>query len=876
MDETLKKIISAVDEVMENTALLDNIKSEAELEQVMPVLLASLGKYAQADRSYIFELKPGSEDVLHVTHIWCAEGISPTYTEMQDIPLASVPNWFSTLNNDGMIVSYNCDSDKNKWPEEHALFEGQGVESIILIPLVSGGAVTGYMGIDNPDPDCVELTVSLLKGISGHVSGLKENLHMMKMLEENQISLQQNIQELNKEKMVLDALSVDYTSIYYCDLMNDTFIPIKCEEYNNASNAVKEFAEQSRSYSLCIKYYYENFVIKESAPDFLEKLDAEHLKEHLRRNKRFAYKYRVHPNKAGQQYFEVQIARLPGENGFKAIMGYRYIDDLVAEQEKLQTRMENALSEATLNNEIIGSISKIYWLIYRIDLVEKTYEEISAADETHRLTGKKGYIADILQSMLDTIVSDEYQPMMREFWDISTLSERLKDTDSVVIEYKTRTGSWNMARLISKKRDSAGNILNALYVVRKIDQEKQKENEYKQQLMESAEDARRANMAKTDFLRRMSHDIRTPINGIQGMIAIAEHFPDDVEKQKECREKVKEASGFLLNLVNNILDMNKLESGAIELEHKSFDLLDTLKEVNSIAEMNADLNGLTVSIDNQNISHRHLLGSPLHLRQILQNIDGNAVKYNREGGSIAFSAKEIACANNMATYKFVCSDTGRGMSKEFLDHAFEPFAQEDTSARTAYMGTGLGLAIAKQLVEMMGGTIEVESEQNVGTTFTMTIPFEIDTSYREENAVNHTIPEEDISGVKVLLVEDNELNMEIAKFILENAGMEVTTASNGKEAVEIYAASGENQFDLILMDVMMPVMNGLDAARIIRSMQRMDAKKIPIFAMTANAFADDIEASRKAGMNEHLSKPLDEAKMIRMIKRYVAQGDSGR
>ena len=387
--------------------------------------------------------------------------------------------------------------------------------------------------------------------------------------------------------------------------------------------------------------------------------------------------------------------------------------------------------------------------------------------------------------------------------------------------------------------------------------------------MEAAEDARRANIAKTDFLRRMSHDIRTPINGILGMIAIAEHFPNDCKKQGECREKVKEAAGFLLDLVNNILDMNKLESGAIVLEHESFDLMEVLQEINNIVEMNAGLKRVKVSVDYNQIRHRYLIGSPLHLKQILQNIEGNAVKYNREGGSIFCTVSETACENNIVTYKFVCSDTGRGMSTEFLSHAFEPFAQEDNSARTAYMGTGLGLPIAKQLVEMMGGTIQVESEQNIGTTFTVLLPFEIDTAYENGETFQKSVPEGDISGVKVLLVEDNELNMEIAKFLLEHAGIKVTTAFNGKEAVDIFASSEENQFDLILMDVMMPVMDGLTATRKIRAMNRKDAGKIPIFAMTANAFSDDIEESRKAGMNEHLSKPLDEKKMMSMIRRYV-------
>ena len=682
-------------------------------------------------------------------------------------------------------------------------------------------------------------------------------------------SYEQTIEELRKEKAVLEALCVDYTSIYYCDLMNDSFIPIKCAEYNNASAAIKRVAEQSQSYSASIQYYYDHFVIKESAPDFLEKLSVEHLKKHLSQNQRFAYRYRVNPNKRGQQYFEVQVVRLMEEDGFKVIMGYRYSDDLVAEQERLQTELENALAEARLNNEIIGCISQLYWLIYRIDLQKETYEEISASDETHRLTGRKGYISDILQFMLEKIAADEYRPMMREFWNVSNLADRLQDTDSIAIEYRTRAGSWNLARLIAQQRDAKGHAISALYVVRKIDQEKKKELEYKQRLMEAAEEARRANVAKTDFLRRMSHDIRTPINGIQGMITIAEHFPEDLEKQTECREKIKEATGFLLDLVNNILDMNKLESGKIVLEHQPFDLLEVLERINDIARMNAASHGITVKVDHSGIHHRHLIGSPLHLKQILQNIDGNAIKYNREGGSISCAAHELRCVDGRVYYQFVCSDTGRGMSKEFLTHAFEPFAQEDSSARTSYMGTGLGLAIVKQLTEMMGGTIEVESEQHVGTTFKVTLPFELDTEYPKHVQVAAPESEADFSGRRVLLVEDNALNQEIARFMLENAGMKVTTAENGKEAVEIFQDSNAYDFDLILMDVMMPVMDGLTATRTIRALPRADAQTIPIFAMTANAFTDDIEESHKAGMNEHLSKPLDAEKLLATIQRYV-------
>ena len=863
--------LEAVDEMLNSITALDKVDSEEGLNECIPALLASMGKYSLSERAYVFAWASEEHQVLRMTNEWCAEGIAPTIGQMQAVKMSDMPHWAPRLNRGDAIVSMNWEAEKQNTPEEYAMFDGQGIHSLIVIPIFACKRLNGYIGFDNPEHSTSELSVRLLSSMGAYIGGVKENLFMMAELAEKQRSLQNSLQQLKSEKNILDALSIDYTSVYYCDLAADTMITLKRGDYTNSAVAEKKLTDGLQSYSFRIKYYFENFVIQESAPDFLHKLSAEYLKEYLSNNKRFAYRFRAKPNPAGLQFFEVQIVRLAGEQGFKTVMGYRYIDDIIAEQESQKIRLENALAEATLNSEIVDSISKIYWLIYRMDLVDGIYEEISAGHELHRLTGRSGRIAEFFDEMCRTIVAEEHRQMMRHFLNPATLAGRLQDTESIAMEYHTVSGSWHLARFIVKRRDDTGRVTNVLYAVRIIDKQKQVEIEYRQKLLATAEDARRANIAKTDFLRRMSHDIRTPINGIQGMLAIAEHYQNDSQKQAECRAKVKEATGFLLDLVNSILDMNKLESGAVVLEHKPLDLIGILQETNNIVEMNAEPRGITVSTNHAKVQHPHLLGSPLHLRQVLQNVSGNAVKYNRRGGSICLSTEELGCENGKVKIRFICADTGRGMSKEFVQHAFEPFSQEQPSARTSYMGTGLGLSIVKQLIEMMGGTIEVQSELGAGTTFIMTIPFEIDETFAEKQRLEQSVSGTDLQGIKVLLAEDNELNLEIARFILENAGMKVIPAQNGQEAVELFEASPQNGFDLILMDVMMPIMDGLTAAKTIRALPRSDAQTTPIFAMTANAFAEDIEQSRAAGMNEHLSKPLDEKLLLQTIKQYAAQ-----
>ena len=402
---------------------------------------------------------------------------------------------------------------------------------------------------------------------------------------------------------------------------------------------------------------------------------------------------------------------------------------------------------------------------------------------------------------------------------------------------------------------------------RKLEQEK--DEKYKSELLIAAKKAEAANGAKTEFLQRMSHDIRTPINGICGMLDVADHYADDMEKQSECRTKIKEASNLLLELVNEVLDMSKLESDEVVLEEIPFNLSSISREVFVVIEQIAAEQNIRIEWEKKEITHRDLIGSPGHVKRVMMNILSNAVKYNRENGKIYISCMEIPSEQpGMTTMEFVCRDTGIGMTEEFQKCVFEPFAQEHTGSRTKFAGTGLGMAIAKNLVEKMGGTITFESKEGMGTTFVIRVPFKIDmdADKREEQK---DVSEKSIKGLHILLAEDNELNMEIAEFVLQNEGADVTKAWNGQEAVELFEKSRPGEFDVILMDIMMPVMNGYEATKRIRSLDREDAKTIPIIAMTANAFTEDRIRAKEAGMDEHIAKPVDAKLLVKVIHELV-------
>ena len=395
-----------------------------------------------------------------------------------------------------------------------------------------------------------------------------------------------------------------------------------------------------------------------------------------------------------------------------------------------------------------------------------------------------------------------------------------------------------------------------------------KEEEEKERLQKAVQEADAESKAKTDFMNRISHDIRTPINGIMGMLEILRKNAHNPEKMEECMDKIQVSADHLLALVNDVLDMNKLETNQIQEENEPFDLEVLMREVAVLINPLLEQNQITHRVHRKNIQHTALKGSPLQLRQIMLNLFSNAVKYNKPQGSVDTGVEELSCDGKTAWYEFRIADTGIGMSGDFVkNQLFEPFTQEQYGARTRYQGTGLGMSIVKGLVEKMGGTIQVESVRGEGTTFTFRLPFTVS----ETAASETTTVGEDISDLlrdrKILLVEDNEINMEIAQFYLEEAGAKVEKAWNGQEAVALFSQNPAGSFDAILMDVMMPVMDGMEATQRIRDLKREDAASIPIIAMTAQTTADIRETCRKAGMDDYIAKPIREEELAKVIRK---------
>ena len=518
---------------------------------------------------------------------------------------------------------------------------------------------------------------------------------------------------------------------------------------------------------------------------------------------------------------------------------------------------------------LINVIASIYSANLALYPEENIWKPIVMSKRLEKVIGHITQADRMLDAFNREQVAPAYQEAFGEFLKLKDLEERLGDRRFIGYTFEDVEGLWYQTLLIPQKSEQDDHKQIVMLVIRDVSEQKRKEMTYQEDLRVTAEEAERANAVKTDFLKRMSHDIRTPINGIRGMVNVGKNHIHDVDKIDECLDEIMRSSDMLVDLVNNVLNMSKLESGGIQLTEEAFDLQEMLDDVKRFVNVQAEQKQISLQIDAAEVEHYHLIGSPLHIRQIFQNIIENAVKFNMDSGSVNVVCRELASDENTVELEMVCTDTGIGMSEEFQKHVFEAFVQEDTSARTTYSGIGLGLAITKKLVNCMDGEISFESEQGIGTVFTVKLPVQIDRAYYQ--LAEKKDPLQVMKGLQILLVEDNELNMEITKYMMTEQGAVVTEAWNGKEATDIYESCEAGTFDVILMDIMMPVMNGLEAARCIRASEKEDAQSIPIIAVSANAFDDDIAQSLAAGMNIHLAKPLEFQKVIEAIAALVVQ-----
>ena len=534
---------------------------------------------------------------------------------------------------------------------------------------------------------------------------------------------------------------------------------------------------------------------------------------------------------------------------------------------------ELALETSIKRAEIIDALATIYSTIMEADLKTHKFRSIKAVSSLDKIISGPNIdnFDEVVNAVTVRFIHPDMIEHMREFLDLSTLSERLENTDTVLTEFKNPRGKWFEARFIAQKRDENGHAVSALYVARDINEEKVRELDYREQLKATAIEAEKANISKTNFLRRMSHDIRTPLNGITGMLHIAKRQRANGESIDDCLEKIQHSTDYLLSIVNNVLDISKLESGSLNLEHKPFDMMQLLQDTLPTIDTNAKENGIEL-LDGHaeiNITHRYVVGSPVHLNRVLMNIASNAIKYNRPGGYLKLYCNELACDGEGATYEIVCEDSGLGMSEEFQKHAFEPFSHEGKETTTSFSGSGLGLSIVRDIVELMGGTVELKSKENVGTTIKVLLTLPLDREHGRAETAENIAEDVDVSGRRALLVEDNDLNMEIARVLLEEMGLVITEAKNGSDAVDTFKNSEPNTFDFIFMDMMMPVMDGIEATKEIRALPREDAEMVPIIAMTANAFAEDRKLCIDAGMNDHIGKPIETKALREIVNRYA-------
>lgn len=778
-------------------------------------MLQLLGKCSGADRVYIFDKKEKNrKEYFCLQYEWKNEDdILEKEQLFSEITVEDIPHWTDELKKGLTIQVTDCE-ELSPMEQEYNLMKKHHTYSRVLAPIFSRDHLSGFIGMDHFYKGISELFIHQLAFVGAHLNTARENLRMFTLLGKN-------LESMEKERQILNVLCEDCTSVYKVNLLDDTAEVVKLEQGANAPKILKSREKIILCYSKELKYYYDHFVIKESAPDF------------------------------------------------PVLIAFRHVDEIIKEERNHQRELEDSLAEVKMNNEIISAISKIYYMIYRIDLQDFYYEEITGGSENHRFTGMKGTAAAHITSDSSEKVASKYRAMVKQFYDLSTLKKRLEKEESIAVDYLATDNNWHLARFIVQSRAEDGTARQVLLVIRVISEEKRREK----YLIDAVEEANRANEAKSEFLSRMSHDIRTPMNAIMGFTRVARNHLHEPDKILDCLDKINLSGSNLQQLINDVLDISRIESGEFRIDSEPV----KRSELCKLYEQN--IRGTAEDKNQKFICNRHdiiydtVLSDRLRIGQIYMNLLSNAVKYTPEGGTVELEVYEEPFPDkDKIRLVSIVRDNGIGMSEKFMKEMYSQFSRAIDTRVNKVQGSGLGLAIVKKIVDQMNGTIEATSRLHEGTTFRVTL----DVPFIREQEVSETTAEIPFFKLRpsriiktLLIAEDNDLNYEILEEQLEMYGIHCVRAVNGKECVQLFEIDPSGTYDAILMDMQMPVMNGLDATRAIRRLPSPESKQIPIIALTANAYLEDVQKCKEAGMNDHMSKPVQIEQIIRTVERWM-------
>lgn len=838
--DDIKSKLYYMDEILHKISSMSQAENEKQLDNMIPSILKSIGKYTAADRAYVFEWNSEKKESFKNTFEWCAAGIEPQIQNLQEVPVCLMQNWVETFIQKKNIIIYDLEEIAKETPQEYEILKPQNIHSLIAVPIYTNHKFIGFIGLDNPDLNQDRMSMNLLSDVGCHLGSVRENLRMMR--------------ELMIKNRILSGLSRDYMTAFVLNLDTDEYEFVFNQKTNHAQKH-----EEFRAFSDYVDAYASAFALPEFRDVMRRELDSNEIKKHFETEDEYHFSFETSPNAAGLSCFQAHIVKEYEEGSHFAFLGFRSIDEIVQKERFYKDALQKVNQALQHQLDMITSALPGGVKIsnddpeYSFKYVSEHFAQMLGYDTPEELMeASGGTIADLAHP-------DDLEQGIAQALEQYSKAEHYE----ITYRMKCKNGSWKYIEDRGHKIRKPDGVIEHWNLI--LD---------KNELVEKTialESEKKANQSKSDFLSRMSHDMRTPLNGIIGLMDICMKHPEDRTLVDSSRLKARVAADHLLSLINDTLELSKLESEEAKLAKEDFYLPELIHEVETIAQMRADEECITIRFmdDPYSIPYPNLIGSSLHVKQIFLNLITNSIKYNRKNGSVDCYLKEEKESEERVLIDVTIKDTGIGMSEDFLKNIFQPFVQADQGARSQYKGTGLGMAIVKELLERMGGTIQIDSVENQGTTIHVVIPFEI---AEESAAVQEMseLPKENLSGRRILLVEDNELNREIAAFLLKDEGISVTEAEDGQQAVECFLKMPEGYYDAVLMDIMMPVMDGYQATRAIRGSGKKDAEMIPIIAMTANAFAEDKRKTMEAGMDAHLSKPINVPELMDTIRKFCA------